>query len=53
MNGDRKVDGADIPAFVDALLSGQPPPPVAGEEGGPAATDPGVQSVNFETAARE
>jgi hypothetical protein len=43
MNDDRKVDGADIPAFVDALLA--PPQPTR--------AGPGVQSVSFDTAARE
>jgi hypothetical protein len=47
MNDDRKVSGADIPAFVDALLAPELPPPPAGKEHG-APPRPGVRSVSFD-----
>ncbi len=46
MNGDRQVDGADIPLFVDALLA-PPQPTRAGPQ--PTRAGPGVQSVSFDT----
>jgi hypothetical protein len=47
LNGDRKVNGADIPLFVDALLAPEPPPPPAGQEHA-SPPRPGVHSINFD-----